>query len=392
MKKIFFILLVLITNCWEASTQTGSDIIIGATFEIESEILQQERSYQVYLPSSYEGDEFYIEKQYPVLVLLDGQRLFHLVSGMVQSMSSGGTEQIPEMIIIGVSSYNRSQDFLPSNESSADGSILFKEFLEKELLPEIDMRYRTNHCRILVGHSYGGLFVVNTFLNESDFNVYLAMDPSLWWDDELVIKKANEELTSRKNIPSSLYIGQANNPFNEGIEAGRMGKAIQGFRRILEEQSLSSIKYQVDFFEKEDHFSIPLISLYEGLLFLFDGYKYPLNKMEKESPQAIQDHYLKLSKRFGGDLLPPGKLLNQVGQFLVQQENTQEAGLGLLQLNQHYYGNSYIPHHSLGVGYQLKGDRHLAIKHFKKSLALNPLNEDARDRIKQLEDSKMDHK
>lgn len=363
---------------------------IGSQYSLESDILGEQRTYWISLPASYEGDDFYIDKKYPILILLDGERLFHLVSGMVHTMASGGVEQIPEMIVVGVNNTNRSRDMFPihaENASTKPGreeTNRFRRFLTEELIPRIEEAYRTNSCKILVGHSLGGLFALDSFLEESEFNGYLAIDPSLWWENQRLNQRAKAILQEKNDFNVSVYISQANNPFNEGLTAGRMGQAIQAFKAVMEAKEIKDLRYSVDFFEKEDHFSVPLTSIYDGLQFLFEGYKYPLNQIRGKKGSDIDEHYKDLSNRLGGELIPPGKLLNQVGLFLLRSEGQIKEALEILEINKQYYPNSFIPYSSLGEGYSLEGNTSKALENFQKSLALNPANEEIQTRIAEL--------
>lgn len=366
----------------------STDFSIGTIDTIHSNILNEAREYTISLPTSYEGDDFYVKKSYPILILLDGQRLFHLASGMIQNMSSGGIEQIPEMIVVAVSNTHRNRDFLPpatNNDSIIDTSQKFRQFIETELIPHLESQYRSNSCKILAGHSFGGLFAVNSFLAASSFNAYLAIDPSLWWGEEQSNQAAKTFLQQPLKKTVSIYISQANNPFHQGIEANRMGRAIQSFKRTLEASSDKNLHYHVDFFEQEDHFSVPLLSLYQGLQYLFEGYKFPLAQIQTQSAEDIRAHYEKLSHRFGGAVLTPGKLLHQVAWFLISNEEELDKGIELLELVKGYYPASYIPYHSLGEAYELQENSKLALEHFKMAIQLNPDDEEARLRIEALE-------
>ncbi len=390
MKKTFqvILLLALWTNLY---SQASEPIILGETFTIESSILNEERTYAISLPSSYEDDHFYIEKEYPILILLDGERLFPLVSNMVQTMSSGGVEQIPEMIVVGVHNTNRNRDFLPDFLAAdtlqvgdyQDESDLFLAFLEQELLPSIKANYRTLDCHILAGHSFGGLVAVNAFLQKRNFAAYLAIDPSLWWQSE-GINRRYLSLYEHDSIKGQLYISQSNNPFNPGIEGNRLGIAIQNFKKEILKNPSSELRIHFDFFEKEDHFSIPLISVYEGLQFLFEGYKFPLDQLKSTTIEEVKVHYANLGSRFGGSLQPPGKLLNQVGLFLLNSENEVDKAVELLEFNALHYPNTAYPFRSLGMAYEAANKRGLAIENYDKALILNPEISGVQDGLERL--------
>jgi len=120
--KASFILAVLILFVFFSSLPHGqqSKIIIGTEHKIQSRILGEERQYVVNLPSSYEKDEFYIKKKYPVLILLDGDTHFHSASGIIRYM--GDNEQIPEMIVVAVSNTDRTRDLTPTKSKTGIGS------------------------------------------------------------------------------------------------------------------------------------------------------------------------------------------------------------------------------------------------------------------------------
>src|SRR5262245_8192393 len=90
-------------------------IKIGEKFSIQSKILNERRSYWLYLPQSYHEKTF-APKRYPVLYLLDGGAHFHSTSGVVQFMGAGinGNIQIPELIVVAIPNTQRTRDLTPS--------------------------------------------------------------------------------------------------------------------------------------------------------------------------------------------------------------------------------------------------------------------------------------
>ncbi len=79
--------------------------------------------------------------------------------------------------------------------------------MENDLIPYLDSKYPTAHSRIFSGHSLGGLAVVNTFFNHTNlFNAYIALDPSLWWDQQKWIKKYESEISKHDFKNKSLFV------------------------------------------------------------------------------------------------------------------------------------------------------------------------------------------
>lgn len=150
--------------------------------KIISKVLNEERTYNGYLPEHY-NDKNFPNQKYPVIYLLDGEKYFHVVSGLVKNLSNGYYPQILERIVVAVKNTNRSRDLTPTKVNlpyENVGGDHFELFLQNELIPTISKNYRTLDYKILIGHSFGGLFVINTLLNNSElFNVYVAIDPSL---------------------------------------------------------------------------------------------------------------------------------------------------------------------------------------------------------------------
>ncbi len=319
------------------------------------------------------------------MILLDGERLFPVVSGIVQHLSQGSVEAIPEMIVVGIENVQRNRDLLPSYTMMSDSlvyggsSLAFLDFITQELIPEIQQQYRVADYQLLVGHSFGGLFAVNELVNSQRFDAYLALDPSLWWEEEIVDKKYQASYSTYDTLSLSLYIAQANNPFNRGLKAGRLGRSIQQFKRSLDANTPASMRYRVAFFEDEDHFSIPAIGTYHGLKYLFEGYTYPLHRLTQSKPEDLETHYQSFTQISNGEILPPGKLLNQIGMFLLNSENETSLALSVLELNLTYYPGSYIPYMSLGNVYLRTGDTTQALQHFHRALEISPQNPQIED-------------
>ena len=81
----------------------------------------------------------------------------------------------------------------------------YLSFIETELFPFIEKNYRTVPYKIFCGHSKGGLCVTHAFLLHTNmFNAYIALNPSLYWDDGLVMKAAEEKLAGL-NLKHSFF-------------------------------------------------------------------------------------------------------------------------------------------------------------------------------------------
>src|SRR6187397_3308853 len=218
--SILFILFIIISLGSRA--QTDNKIVIGKVDSVYSTILKEPRKVWVYLPNMKAGMQN-PGQRYPVVYLLDGDGHFESVVGMIQQLSQvNGNTIVPEMIIVGIPNTDRTRDLTPTHITSdppmmdsnstknTGGAENFTAFIEKELMPHIDSIYPTQPFKVLIGHSFGGLTVMNTITNHTKlFNAYIAIDPSMWYDKERFLKATKKKLSEKKYEGIRLYVGIA---------------------------------------------------------------------------------------------------------------------------------------------------------------------------------------
>ncbi len=189
-------------------------LIVGETFTINSKILGETRRINVYLPTAYKEGA---ETRLPVLYMLDGglEEDFLHIAGLVQVSMGNGTMR--PFILVGIENTQRRRDLTGPTENAKDKKIApkvgesraFRSFIRDELMPAVKARYRTTRESAIVGESLAGLFVVETFLLEPDlFDISIAIDPSLWWNDEKLIREA-ETRGSRTQAEKTLYLASS---------------------------------------------------------------------------------------------------------------------------------------------------------------------------------------
>jgi predicted alpha/beta superfamily hydrolase len=376
----------------EPGTQPDNTIKIGERLVMHSAVLQEDRPYLVYLPQSYQNKAF-APKRYPVLYLLDGDLHFHSASGVVQYL--GAAIHIPELIVVALPNTQRTRDLTPTHAmkeadgketpafASSGGGPNFLRFLSEELIPKIERQYRTEPYRILVGHSLGGLFATYAFLQRPQiFQAYIAIDPSLWWDDEAMCRQARIALERTNDLRGTVYISLANNPLPKGKTVKPGERAGREFAALLQAHQIDSFRSTMQYFEAEDHGSVPLPSLYYGLRFIFDGYKPPV--AARESAAGIRDHFAKASARLGFTVLPPETYVNDLGWYYLSDQQQTNAAFEFLNLNVLNYPLSPNVHESLAEAYQFIGNKTLAAENFRMALKANPENRYAAERLRRL--------
>ena len=344
----------------------------GLRFQIKSAVLGEERTILVRTPQGYERDG----QRYPVLYMTDGDAHLQHTSATVSFLARNG--RMPEMIVVGITNTDRTRDLtptrveqLPGNPNvrfpTSGGADKFLKFVETELIPQIEAKYRVQPYRVLAGHSFGGLFAVHAMLTRPDlFNAYVAVSPSLQWDNFLMIDRAKEFFKSRKEWNRTLFLSLGNEP-------GDIDDGFKLFREVLDKQQVKGFAWEAVNLPDEDHGSVVLRSHYAGLRKVFDGWQLPRDPqtgaMTVNTFQGVEEHYHKLSERMGYTVHPPEALMNQLGYVLMAQGKPEEA-LAAFKSNVERYPRSANVYDSLAEAYEKSGKLDLARPNYEKAVAL----------------------
>lgn len=191
----------------------------STTFTLASRATGETRVINVYTPPGYDGAA---RRRYPVLYMPDGGAAedFPHVVVTVDSLIRLG--RIPATLVVGVENTQRRRDMTGPTRIRSDsaiapvvgGSAAFRRFWKDELIPEIERRYRVNDDRAIIGESLAGLFIVETMLLEPRlFRRYIALSPSLWWNDDALLRIAATRIAALRG-PTTIYLSSAG---EEGI-------------------------------------------------------------------------------------------------------------------------------------------------------------------------------
>ena len=342
----------------------------------------------------------YAPQQYPVLYLLDGDAHFHSVTGLIQILGTGvnGTFVVPEMIVVAIPNTDRTRDLTPTHvEKGFDGKPSpflktsggmgsFFTFLKSELIPQIESRYRAGPYRVFVGHSLGGITTINALYTIPEtFNAYVAIDPSLWWDDRALLKKAKAYFTQASLAGKALYVGQANTIVADDTTANIHYDSIVQFNSVLESYNQSGLRYGYKYYPGDDHGSVPMIAEYDALRFIFQAYKGNLFSA-LERPAYVREHFAKVSAALGYQIKAPEQLIDMLGQIGLTRDTTK--AIELLQMNTELYPTSPHAFEALAAGWKAKADTKQMIAAYEKALSLNPKSGRIRELLQKAKDGK----
>ncbi len=338
-RALFFLLLVLKSITATPSTHDRTE-------RIKSAVLGEEREYQVHLPDSYRWAQ---DRRYPVLYVLDGQTHFFHSAGSVSFLAAEG--ELPEIIVVALTSTVRIRDFTQTDWAShwvgGGGAGNFRRFLSTELIPEIDRNYRTDGFRILSGHSAGGQFVLYCLTAEpSLFRGYIAISPSLDWDNNLPQRSLEESFKSTSELDAFLYVARSDDS----------GQALADYERLVEtlkSKSPRRFRWHSQPFPDETHGSIPLLAQIDALRRLYAGYRFHDDMLDKGLTFA-EEHFENLSKTVGWPIGIPEGVINSLGYAALSGGKIQDA-LALFKRNVEANPYSANAYDSMADGYAEAG-------------------------------------
>lgn len=391
MKKLLLFLSVC-SIYYSLTGQNNNEIVIGTIESIESKILNEQRNLWVNLPIGYTP-----EKRYPVVYLLDSEVQFYSLVGLINHLSySNGNTVCPEMIVIGIQNTNRTRDLTPYKPYPIDpfipaewveesgGGENFISFIEKEVIPYVESKYSTAPYRMLIGHSFGGLTVLNTILHHTElFNSYIAIDPTSNWVIGRILKEFKEAFASDKSFTSiDIFMGIANLEIGEDINEVLKDssfitenvKSIFAIDEYLKSNSPKKINYDSKFYKNEAHTTVPLITEYDAFRFIFDFYYIKFSPSDWEDAQVdlankIETHYKLVSEKFGFNVKPDESLINSLGYQFLSMNQMDKSG-NLFKLNARLYPESGNVYDSLGDYYAENNNKQKAIESYKKALSI----------------------
>lgn len=338
---LFFVTGLVQFNAQSIQTE---NISIGVKIPLKSEFLHEERSVWVSLPEGYEQ---YTKTAYPVIYVLDAENNFNYLTSVYHYLSKEPFGILPQAILVAIANTNRTRDLTPTKSSKemnfsgkkqnmfaeSGGNTAFMKFIKNELFPLIEKKYRSNGYKVLVGHSFGGLAAINNLLLEPFFNAYIANDPSLWWDHELMVKKAESSTTDFRNI--KFFLAQANNAEARNGKDDEHEIAIGKFKNLLEQQKLKNLEWKYGFYQNDDHGTVPLPGNNDGLRFIFKSYKWNFRGALK-NPALIGQHYQEFSKDLNHTFKPTELFFKKIID-VAKERSTSETVKELELLQRQYY-------------------------------------------------------
>ncbi|MBU1374187.1 MAG: alpha/beta hydrolase [Bacteroidetes bacterium] len=271
--KITIFQIILITACTAfgqdksvLKVEKKASFTIGETLTVHSNILNEDRLLNIYLPNGYSPDSL---KKYPVIYLLDGSvdEDFIHIAGLVQFGSFPWIKMVPESIVVGIANIDRRRNYTFPTSIKKDKkdfpttgkSEKFIAFVADELQPLIQHNYLVSNDKTIIGQSLGGLLATEILLKKPDlFDRYIIVSPSLWWDNESLLKF----YFPKENSVKEIFVG-----------VGKEGKVMENDAKTLFEklkaEKNESTKIYFDFLAGQEHADALHLAVYHAFEKMF---------------------------------------------------------------------------------------------------------------------------
>lgn len=396
---VLILALLLAADATAQAPGDGSHLVqVGVADSLYSEVLDESRHFWVHLPN---GGNLQEGHRYPVIYLLDGG--VHL-GGLAAIQEYYTFFRLPEMIVVGISNRtHRTRDLTPSSVDSRRGILVdasggadrFTRFLADELMPAIDQMYPTSSHRTLIGHSYAGLFAIHTLVHHRDlFRNYIAIDPSLDWDHQALLREATDALGESDFSGKGLYVSLANQilRFSDTLTVDEVMqdttefslgiRSILEFTQAAEAHPENGLKFSWGYYEQDLHGSVPLPSMRDGLVFLYDWWelKHPSLYNDPSTPtevivDLIRDRTAALTEGMGEPMAMQEDLLTMLGFMAMDMMDQPDKAVAVFDLLVDYYPQSAEAHSAMAEGFMAHHDINQALRHAEIAFSLSGSDE-----------------
>ncbi len=230
----------------------------------------------------------------------------------------------------------------------------------------------------------------------------MAIDPSLDWDNQKLLKEAQDILSSNEYKDKSLFMslgGQLNwqdpnttidNVMQDTSDFTLFSRSNIAFSDIVKKNNMNGLFFDWKFYPKDLHGTIAFPSIMDGLISIFQWYQMEnidkINSFDTSKEElfgVIKYREEKLKTHFGYAVQPyPEELLNMSGYMKMDMGQMVKAKM-YFEFAIEYYPKSANTYDSMADYYERNGDYVNAIKFVTKAFEISGDNS-YKDRIEAL--------
>ena len=317
MTKHIFNILLFVFAINSLSSQTLDSLNVSRINDtITSKYLNEKRSLEIQLPRSYYVKS---EKNYPLMIVLDGDYMFNIVAGSVDYLSYWG--DIPENLVVGINQKNSRFDdssvldnitYTPISSTAS-----FYDFIINEIIPYFSENYRISNFRIIVGQERTANFA-NFFLLKQNPQIrgVISISPK-------ISKNMNRYLVgnlSKINSKIVYTLSSSKRDFES------IFKNVSELKISLDSIENKNFKFESLILDNENHYILPSVSVPKSIRSTYSMYS-DIDKVEYDSIISKLDKspidYLKNRYKRIKDFYDEDKTIS-VNDFMAIEEYIEE--------------------------------------------------------------------
>ena len=253
----YLLMMALFIAGYQNTPQYNDPVPKHDTFKIESKKVGETRIINIWTPPTYENSN----ESFSVLYMPDGgikEDFPHIANTLAKLIEEKSIEPV---ILVGIENTVRGRDLTGYSEVKEDGKYCpmtdgaknFRAFITQELIPEINKKYRTSNKKGIIGESLAGLFVMETLMQHPEsFDFYIAIDPSIWWNNHFLVRNANKLLKKFPDKEISLWFAGSNLENHKYSIARYTNKLVN----ILDKNAPDNLRWKYSYESKEKHNTI----------------------------------------------------------------------------------------------------------------------------------------
>ena len=239
---------------------------------ILSKYLNEKRAIEIQLPRSYDVES---DRMYPLMIVLDGDYMFNIVSGSVDYLSYWG--DIPENLVVGINQKDtRFQDssvFDNITHTPISSTASFYDFIVNELIPYFSKNFRVSNFKVIVGQERTANFA-NFFLLKNDPQIrgVISISPKI---SENMNRYLYENL-SKTNSKVVYTVSSSEKDFES------IFKNVSELTASFDSIKNKNLRFKSLIFDKENHYILPSVSVPNSIRSTYSMYS-DIDKTEYDS-------------------------------------------------------------------------------------------------------------
>lgn len=331
--------------------------------EIQSQPLDEKREIYVRLPQRHEPG-----RVYPVVYVLDGEWSFDYVAAYIDYLSDNRV--YPDVIVTGIRNVNRNRDYVPRPDPyhpHTGEAGRFLQFVAEEWTAFMAQNYQVSPERVLVGHSFGGVFTLNAFFDRPElFDAYIALGTSAWVSGEVLFEKARARFDQGLEKERFVYMA-----VGEG-DGGPTRPSSEKLAALFEKRAPDNLEWTFAVTPRTDHFKNVPSGLHEAFMALFPGWGFAEELKvagEGGGAEAVNAWFGEKEQRLGWRFQPAWFDLS-ITAILLARDGRHEAGLAVMAaMRRHFPDDAHVASFSANV-FRRTGDLEGAEGELRRAIRL----------------------